>query len=147
MTVLQATIHDVERIAPLFDAYRQFYGQTTDINLARAFLIDRFRHQESIIFLATDPAGVAVGFTQLYPLFSSTRAARTYLLNDLFVVPAARRAGTARLLLTEAARFGRTAGAAGLTLSTALTNHPAQRLYESLGWKRDAAYCEYELAL
>lgn len=145
--VKQATIHDVEKIAPLFDAYRQFYGKTSDVELARAFLSDRFKHQESIIFLAISGAAVALGFTQLYPAFSSTRAARIYILNDLFVVPEARQTGVAKALLEEAARFGRVAGAARLSLSTALTNVTAQKLYESLGWKRDEAFCEYGLAL
>ena len=146
VVVKQATIYDVEHVAPLFDGYRQFYGKLSDINLARAFLSDRFKHQESIIFLAAR-AGAALGFAQLYPSFSSTRAARTYILNDLFVVPEARRAGVARALLQETARFARAAGAAKLSLSTALTNHAAQRLYESLGWERDEAFCEYGLAL
>ena len=146
-TVLQATIHDVERLAPLFDAYRQFYGRTSDMNLARTFLFERFKHHESIVFIANSSTGAAIGFTQLFPSFSSTRAARTYVLNDLFVVPECRKLGVAKLLLTEAARFGRAAGAARLSLSTALTNLPAQRLYTSLGWKRDEAFCEYGLTL
>lgn len=145
--IKQATIHDVGRIAPLFDAYRQFYGKTSDIELARVFLTDRFKHQESIIFLAIDGADVTLGFTQLYPAFSSTRAARTYILNDLFVVPEARRTGVAKALLEEAARFARIAGAVRLSLSTAHTNISAQKLYESLGWKREEAFCEYGLVL
>ena len=147
ITVLQATIHDVQRIAPLFDAYRQFYGKGSDMNLARTFLFERFKHQESILFLAISSTDTAIGFTQLFPSFSSTRAARTYILNDLFVAPECRKLGVAKLLLNEAARFGRATGAARLSLSTALTNLPAQKLYESLGWKRDEAFCEYGLAL
>jgi len=149
MTVItkQATIHDVEQLAPLFDAYRQFYGKTSDIALARSFLADRFKHHESIVFLAVNDAGVALGFTQLYPTFSSTRAARTYILNDLFIVPDARRTGVAKALLHEATRFTKAAGAARLSLSTAITNVTAQKLYESLGWKRDEAFCEYGLTL
>lgn len=148
ITVEQATIHDVERIAPLFDSYRQFYGRTSEIERARAFLFERFRHHESVIFFAMNSeSGAIVGFTQLYPSFSSTRLARTYILNDLFVVPEARRLGVGKLLLEEAVRFGRSAGAARLSLSTALTNAPAQKLYESLGWTRDQSFCGYDLAL
>jgi ribosomal protein S18 acetylase RimI-like enzyme len=147
MHVRQATIHDVERIAPLFDSYRQFYGKASDIDLARTFLTDRFKHQESVVFVAVGVESNVLGFTQLYPSFSSTRAARVFVLNDLFVVPAARKSGVARRLLSEAARFSRAAGAVRLSLSTAITNTPAQKLYESLGWKRDAAFCEYGLTL
>lgn len=147
ITVQQATIDDVERIVPLLDAYRQFYGKASDMTLARTFLIDRFKNQESVVFVARSNEDATVGFTQLYPIFSSTRLARTYVLNDLYVTPNARRIGVGKLLLEAAASFGRTAGAARLSLSTALTNTPAQKLYESLGWKRDHAFCEYGLAL
>jgi ribosomal protein S18 acetylase RimI-like enzyme len=145
--VRQATVHDLDAIAPLFDAYRQFYRQPADLPRARDFLAERFRHHESIIFLAFDERGTATGFTQLYPLFSSVRAKRKYLLNDLYVVPAARRSGVARQLLTLAAQFAHANGAASLSLSTAVDNIPAQQLYESLGWKRDTGFYEYRLTL
>jgi GNAT superfamily N-acetyltransferase len=145
--VRQATVHDLDSIAPLFDAYRQFYGQPSDVARARAFLFDRFAHQESIIFIALADDGGGEGFTQLFPSFSSTQAARIYILNDLFVAPSARGKGVAAALLTEAARFGKAAGAVGLVLQTAHTNRTAQRLYESLGWILDQEYREYALSL
>jgi ribosomal protein S18 acetylase RimI-like enzyme len=146
-TIKQATIQDIEQIAPLFDAYRQFYGKTSDIALAHSFLFDRLNNKESIIFFAINNTNTALGFTQLYPSFSSTRAARTYILNDLYVAPEMRRTGIATALLEETARFARSSGAARMSLSTALTNISAQKLYESLGWKRDEAFCEYGLLL
>ena len=92
--VRQAEIEDVDALVPLFDAYRQFYRQPPDLARARAFLAERFAHQESLVLLA-EQDGEAIGFTQLYPLFSSVRTVRTWLLNDLFVAPAARRSGAA----------------------------------------------------
>ncbi|WP_130620187.1 GNAT family N-acetyltransferase [Dyella amyloliquefaciens] len=145
-TVRQATIHDLDRVVPLFDAYRQFYGKPANLELARRFLLERFQHHESVILLATDSEGRGVGFTQLYPLFSSVRAARTYLLNDLFVAADARRSGVAAALLHEAVDYARAAGAVGMSLTTAHTNEAAQRLYESLGWKRDLEFREYSVA-
>lgn len=145
-TVRQATIHDVDLVVPLFDAYRQFYGKPSDLELARRFLLERFQHHESVILLAVDDEGRGVGFTQLYPLFSSVRAARTYLLNDLFVAADARRSGVAAALIHEAEDFARAAGAVGMSLTTAHTNKAAQRLYESLGWKRDLVFREYSIA-
>lgn len=146
VTVRQATIHDLDLVAPLFDAYRQFYGQPADRERSRRFLYERFQHNESVVLLALGQDGEGVGFVQLYPLFSSVRAARTYLLNDLFVAPSARRRGVAAALMHEAEAFARTIGAVGLSLTTAHTNEPAQRLYESLGWKRDAQFREYTIA-
>ena len=85
--VRRASVRDLEALVPLFDVYRQFYGQPADIPLARAFLSERFEHDESVIFVATDSTGSAVGFTQLYPSVSSVSAARIFILNDLFVAP------------------------------------------------------------
>lgn len=145
--VRQATIHDLDTLVPLFDGYRQFYGKPADEGGARDFLAARFAHHQSMILLAQDAQGAGLGFTQLYPLFSSVRMVRTYLLNDLFVAPHARRQGVAAALLRAAAAQARALGAASLSLSTALDNAPAQALYESLGWQRDRQFCEYALTL
>jgi ribosomal protein S18 acetylase RimI-like enzyme len=146
-SIRQATLDDLDALVPLFDAYRHFYGKPSDPQLGRAFLEERLILRESVIFLARLEAGVPAGFIQLFPSFSSTRAARIWILNDLFVAPEARRNGIARALLLEAARFGQIAGAARLVLSTARSNESAQRLYESLGWKRDEMFYEYGLTL
>lgn len=147
ITVRQATVHDLDTLAPLFDGYRQFYGKPADVEGARDFLRARFAHHESLILLALDAQGAGLGFTQLYPLFSSVRMVRTYLLNDMFVAASARRRGVAAALLREAAAHVRALGAASLSLSTARDNGPAQALYESLGWERDQQFCEYTLTL
>ena len=138
---------DVDRVAPLFDAYRQFYGLPPDLPLCRQYLAERLGHDESIVLLAADAEGTAHGFVQMYPGFSSLAAARTYVLYDLFVDPAARQRGVGRRLMEAAAGEARRRGAVSLVLSTAKTNHPAQRLYESLGWVRDEEFYEYNLRL
>ncbi len=145
--IRQATILDLDTLAPLFDGYRQFYGQPADLARAHDFLAERVHHHESLILLARDEHGEGLGFTQLYPLFSSVRTVRTWLLNDLFVVASARRQGMAAGLLDAAAEQARALGAASLSLSTALDNAPAQALYESKGWQRDRQFCEYSLVL
>ena len=147
IAVSQATIGDLADLVPLFDAYRQFYGQASDPDLARRFLFDRFEHAESIIFIARDGDRAAVGFTQLYPSFSSTRAARIFVLNDLFVTPPSRKRGVAAALLAAAADHGRATGADHLTLSTANTNLAARALYKAQGWRRDDVYLTYDLPL
>jgi ribosomal protein S18 acetylase RimI-like enzyme len=142
-----ATLGDLESLAPLFDSYRQFYGKPPDLELARRFLSDRLSNQDSLVLVAEDAGRSAVGFMQLYPSFSSVRAARIYVLNDLFVAPSARRHGAGALLLRTAADVARAAGGVRLKLSTAITNLPAQRLYTALGWKRDDEFYEYGLSL
>lgn len=145
--VTRATVDDIETVAPLFDAYRQFYQHPGDLDGARAFLAERLERGESVIFLARLDDGTPAGFTQLYPIFSSTSMRRAWLLNDLFVAPAARRAGVGRALLERAHVFARETNSKDLMLQTAVDNFPAQRLYESLGWQRDNDFYVYMLAL
>lgn len=146
MQIRQATVADLDRLVPLFDAYRVFYGQPSDPELARSFLRDRFEHLQSIVFLALD-RDWPLGFTQLYPSFSSARARRIFILNDLFVVAEARGRGVGRALLAAAAEHGKAVGAARLTLSTGVDNRTAQALYEAAGWTRDTAFVSYNLPL
>ena len=133
-------------IAPLFDAYRQFYQQSADMPLALAFINERLTLSDSVIFIAQDEHGQAIGFTQLYPSFSSVSARRIWILNDLFVLPAVRGKGAAHQLLDTARDYAIATGAKRLELSTAHDN-PAQKLYESLGYERDNAFYHYSLAL
>ena len=146
--IRQATPDDVDRLAPLFDAYRQFYERPPDPALARAFLSDRLRQAESVVFIAEE-GDAAVGFVQLYPLFSSTSLApgRLWVLNDLYVTPAARGGGVARQLMDRSRRLAEETGAVGLELATARTNSSARALYESLGYRPDDQFLHYELRL
>ena len=145
--VMRAAVDDIETVAPLFDAYRQFYQQPSDLDGARAFLTERLERGESVIFLALLDDGTPAGFTQLYPIFSSTSMQRAWLLNDIFVAPAARRAGVGRALLERAHAFARATNSKELMLQTAVDNLPAQRLYESLGWQRDNDFYVYMLTV
>ncbi len=90
---------------------------------------------------------MAVGFIQLYPSFDSVTMRRVWILYDLFVAPAARKHGVARMLMEHARKFAIKTKAKGLILETAVANHPAQKLYEQLGWKRDTAFHRYFLNL
>ena len=146
VSVRQATVRDLDLLAPLFDGYRQFYRLSSDLERAKRFLRDRFEHNQSVIFLAFD-GSTAVGFVQLYPSFSSGAMARIFVLNDLFVAPEARRSGAGSALLRAAAEYARQVGAVRLVLSTELTNTTAQAVYEKSGWKRDNVFCVYQLQL
>ena len=139
---VRAELDDLDALVPLFDAYRRFYGQPSDLSSARTFLADRFKRGESVIFLAVVD-GAIVGFTQLYPSFSSVSMKRLWVLNDLFVTPDARKSGAGRALLERAERWAAETGAKGLTLSTQITNLGAQRLYEACGWTKDEEFVHY----
>lgn len=145
MKIIQATTDHLPAVAPLFDAYRQFYGQPSDLPAALEFLSQRLTNRESAVFLALD-GDEALGFVQLYPSFSSVSLRRVWILNDLFVAPAARQRGAATALISQACAFARADGAKGLALETAIDN-PARKLYERLGWRRDTDFYHYSLNL
>jgi GNAT superfamily N-acetyltransferase len=136
VTIQRVALEDVDGVVPLFDAYRQFYGQPADPRRARVWLVERLQRDESAILLALLD-GAPCGFVQLYRAFSSVRTARAWILNDLYVASGARRQGAARMLLDAAADFARHDGAATIALETGRDNVPARALYLAAGWHED----------
>jgi ribosomal protein S18 acetylase RimI-like enzyme len=143
VVVRQAGEADLEAVAGLFDLYRQFYRQPSDLERARSYISERMTRRDSVVLVAQSDDGRLTGFCQLYPTYCSLRTARTFVLYDLYVASAARGQGVGRALIRAAEDYARAAGAVRLELSTARDNTPAQRLYESLGWKRDEDFFVY----
>jgi len=143
--IKKAIIDDAALIAPLFDAYRVFYHQPTDVDAAIAFLQERLSNNESVIFIAFID-GKAVGFTQMYPIFSSVSMGRAYMLNDLYVAEEIRKQGIAQALLNKAKAYGQKNSAKWLMLETEADNLTAQALYEKNGWLKQTGFF-YQLAL
>lgn len=143
ITTKIATINELEIVAALFDAYRQFYKQTSNLSLARNFIRDRMQNNESVIILAVNEDNKTVGFCQLYPTFCSVEVKPIYVLYDLFVAPETRRSGAGKVLLQTAEQLAADNGIARLDLTTAKTNEAAQSAYETLGWVRDEIFYAY----
>ena len=141
ITIIPATKDHIEQVAPLFDRYRVFYGQDSNLSAATRFLEQRMSRNESVIFLALD-GQEAVGFAQLYTTFSSVFMEPVFILNDLFVLNSHRKKGIGEVLLNKAKTHCKEKGYKGLALETA-TDNPAQRLYERLGWKKDVHCFHY----
>lgn len=141
-----ATVDDIKVAAVLFNEYRIFYNQTNDMHGAINFLQERIAKNESTIFIAfldDEP----VGFTQLYPIFSSVSLKRAWLLNDLYVAETARRHGVANALLDKAKEFGTQNNAGWLLLETAFDNYKAQSVYEKNGWiKQTDSFYQFTLS-
>jgi len=142
----RASAADVARLAPLFDAYRQFYKKPARRAAARRYLAQRLRRGEAVVFLA-ELGRSSVGFVQLYPGFSSLSLGRAWVLNDLYVAPEARRHGAARLLMEAARRHGIRTGALRIELATAKTNRAARALYDALGYEADDEFDYLSLPL
>ena len=136
MHIITATENNLEQLTPLFDGYRMFYKQPSNLEAVNEFLADRLQKKDSVIFMALDEQGTALGFTQLYPMFSSVSMQRSYILNDLYVSKSERGRGIGAALMEHAKQFARMTGSKGLTLETAIDN-PAQKLYKQLGWVID----------
>ncbi len=143
MKITQATLDDLEELNNLFDGYRVFYKMKSDKIASKAFLEARIKKNESVIFISRDEAGIATGFTQLYPLFSSTRMKRVWLLNDLFVEPKYRSMGFSKALIETAKELCRKTGAAGMSLETTKDNHVGNKLYLTTGWTLDEDHNYY----
>jgi GNAT superfamily N-acetyltransferase len=142
MSVRPATLADLTPLAALFDGYRRFYEGAADLDGAAGFLRARLEAGDSVIFVA-ERDGQLVGFTQLYPSFSSLSMRRVWILNDLFVAPDHRRGGVGGALMAQAEAFARQDGAKGLQLATQRTNVRAKALYEARGWQLDVTFDHY----
>ena len=142
-----ATATDLDEVGKAFDAYRQFYRQSGDLDGALAFIRDRINQQTSRILVARNSDNALMGFAQLYPSFSSVSMKPIWILNDLFVYPNYRRRGVARSLMEAARNLGISSGAKALVLATEVTNAPAQSLYQSLGYVQDLQFQHFQLTL
>lgn len=138
MEIRKAHQNDLDSLAKLFDLYRIFYKKTSDLAGAKQFLYDRMINEESEIFVATDESNNFTGFVQLYPIFSSTRMKRLWLLNDLFVATEYRGKGISLALIERSKELCRSTDACGLLLETAKTNTVGNHLYPRAGFELES---------
>ena len=146
-TIRTATPEDIDSLVALIDGYRQFYRQPSDPEGARHFLARRFERDDAHLLIALDESGAAIGFVQLFPVPSTTSLGTRWILNDLFVVPEARRSGTGSALLQAARALAVEHDVPQLMLRTQTDNMTAQSRYQALGWQRDEAFYTYLLTV
>jgi len=147
ISVKRASLENIKEVSELFNSYRVFYKQDSDVDLAISFITDRLNNEDSVIFYAHDENGNALGFTQLYPTFSSVSAQSSWVLNDLYVSSSARRLGVGKTLMDTAKSFAIQTNSKGIALETCEDNLHAQALYESLGYEKDVGVYHYFLSL
>ena len=145
MEIHRADKNNVEAASTVFDLYRQFYGQPTNLNASVEFLTERFEKMDSRFFIALSSAGDPLGFIQLYPSFSSVAMKQVWYLNDLFVVQSARGKGVASALLEHVKVYAKENDSFSLKLATAIDNIPAKELYEKHGYSKVTAFDHYVL--
>ena len=147
VSIVRANLDQLDILTPLFDGYRVFYKQPSDLSAAREYLKSRIEANDCVIFVAIDGASDGLGFVLLYQTCDSVDLETYWILHDLFVDPDCRQCGTGTALMNTAAEFGRSVGTSRLDLGTGVKNTTAQGLYESLGWKRDMEFFSYSLDL
>jgi GNAT superfamily N-acetyltransferase len=144
--VQKATLKDLDQLAILFDGYRMFYEKESDLEGCIEFLTARIKNKESVIFIAKSGDELLMGFLQLYPIFSSTRMKRLWLLNDLYVTPTFRGLKVSVALIDKAKRMARETNSAGLILETSKSNEIGNTLYLKNDFTLDAEYNYYSWA-
>lgn len=144
MEIVRIDKTQVDLVADLFDKYRVFYKKESDIELARQFIQTRLENNESVIFVALDVGqSIPVGFTQLYPTYSSVRVVKNWILNDLYVDKEYRKQGIGEKLIEAAMNFAKQNDAKFVQLSTAVDNYTAQSLYEQIGFKKQESETDF----
>ena len=146
MKIYQATIDDLDDVAQLFDRYRIFYRQASDLAGARRFIQERLESQDAVIFIAAE-GSVTVGYTQLFPSWSSVSLQRVWILNDLYVEPEYRNQGIAKALINRAKELAFATKAVRIILATEVTNKIGQGLYESMGYRQFDDFYHYVLKI
>ncbi len=141
--IRKATLADLNQVAELFDKYRVFYENKPDIEKSKNFIAERLKLKDSEIFLAETNDKIRVGFVQLYPLFSSTRMQRLWLLNDLFIDEKYRGKGISKQLIEVSKELCMQTNSCGLILETAKTNVVGNALYPKAGFSLDNAHNYY----
>ena len=143
MQVREAKLSDLENLSDLFNSYRMFYGKKSDLKVANEFLRSRIENKDSKIFVC-DLNNELSGFVQLYPIFSSTRVSKYWLLNDLFVDIKKRGKGYSKLLIDRSKELVIESKACGMMLETEKSNDIGNMLYPSTGFKKNKLSNFYE---
>lgn len=145
-SIRKASQQDLAQLSQLFDEYRTFYHKTSDFSAAQQFLSERLENNDSEIFVVEED-GKLGGFVQLYPVFSSTRMKRYWLLNDLYVNPNFRGKGFSKALIEKAKQLCRESDSCGMYLETGKDNQIGNQLYPSAGFKKydEVNFYEWEI--
>ncbi|MBK8398827.1 MAG: GNAT family N-acetyltransferase [Leptospiraceae bacterium] len=144
LRVIKINQSNVELVFPLFAKYRKFYEVESHPINEQEFLKRRIEKNESKIFIVQS-GEESIGFTQLYPSFSSLSLKSVWILNDLYVEEQYRKQGVGKMLLDAAKNFAIQTKSKGLTLTTGIENTVAQSLYEKYGFIRNDHFYEYFL--
>jgi ribosomal protein S18 acetylase RimI-like enzyme len=144
LTIRTATPSDLEAVAPLFDAYRQFFTEQPDIEVSRRFLGERLEREQSVVLAAFEGEACA-GFLQLYPLFSSWYCRRQWFLSDLYVAEAFRERGIGKKLVVACIDYAKRTNARAILVELPFSEPHLVKFYGELGFEKDSVFDLYRL--
>lgn len=139
VVVRRARFADTDQLCRLLTEYIvDFYRhpRPPDEKL-RALVQTLLQRVEGIQFVAAH-SDALVGFATLYFTYSTLRAQKVTIMNDLYVTEDFRGSGVGTALFNACHAFTRENGFAYMTWETARDNHRAQRFYEQMGARRSA---------
>ena len=144
MKIFKAEQWNLDILLPLFEQYRLSYGMKENPERTLAFLHNRIRFSESIIFIATDERQQAVGFVQLYPRLSSLQLQRYWQLTDIFVREVKNQGEIYNALIEKAKEFVRFTQANRLIIEQ---DQQQRELWEARGFRLNTKKSVFGLAL
>lgn len=148
MEIIRATENDLPVILPLFDGYRQFYEQVSDLSACENYLNERLSNIESVLYLAYEWVNglrVGVGFSQLYPTFSSVTLRKFWVLHDLYVEESYRKQGIAKELINKCKDMAIENAPIGIVIESRISNQSAQHLFDAVGFVKEGEHYFYYL--
>lgn len=146
MNISILNVDDVNKILPIFDEYRVYFGQQSNVDAAYDFLYNNLSNNDAVIFIAEDDEGV-IGFLQLYTMLSSMKMSEMLIINDLYLTDVARGKHIGEQLMHQAFKFGKESGYETIYLETEKSNIGGNRLYTKLGMQVDDEHNYYSKQL
>jgi len=148
MEVIRATTSDIPLLLPLFDRYRFFYEQVSDVKACEEYLRARFSREESAIFIALEIQNgevVALGFSMMYISFSTIGLKKFWSLHDLYVEEEYRKQGIAKMLINKCKELAMEDNPIGVVIESRISNQSAQHLFDSVGFVKEGEHYFYFL--
>lgn len=148
MEVIRATASDIPLLLPLFDRYRSFYEQVSDLKACEEYLRARFLREEAAIFMAVEVQNgevVALGFSMMYISFSTIGLKKFWSLHDLYVEEEYRKQGIAKMLINKCKELAMENYPIGVVIESRISNQSAQHLFDSVGFVKEGEHYFYFL--
>jgi ribosomal protein S18 acetylase RimI-like enzyme len=136
VTIREAVAGDAAILVSLVHQFKQQGESTAKLTVERV-LAHGFGERARFRVLLAEDAGQALGYALFYPSYDTEHAARGMYLQDLFVVPEARRRGVGHALMVAVARACQADGGCYLFWNAHEANQAGRAFYRRLGGREE----------